>query len=211
MYFEFFLRSHLNRRQSRSLLCGLVLALSFVVLPILTPNRAVAQSKTQATVPKHSGNWDDLSVVQQKILAPLEEDWSYLSKERRQKWIQVANLYPKMKRVDQERLQSRMNEWSKLSQKDRRIARDNYLSSLRFPAEEKASAWQAYQQLSPEDKKKLAAKEDSRKKPTAASSPTLQNRPAPVLAPALAPVPAVVPAITPAETPATTPKKDDGA
>ena len=146
-------------------------------------------------------------MVQQKILAPLEEDWSYLSKERRQKWIQVANLYPKMKRVDQERLQSRMNEWSKLSQKDRRIAQDNYLSSLRFPAEEKASAWQAYQQLSPEDKKKLAAKEDSRKKPTAASSPTLQNRPAPVLAPA----PAVMPAITPAETPATTPKKDDGA
>jgi hypothetical protein len=133
--------------------------------------------------------------VQQKILAPLEEDWSYLSKERRQKWIQVANLYPKMKRVDQERLQSRMNEWAKLSQKDRRIARDNYLSSLRFPAEEKASAWQAYQQLSPEDKKKLAAKEDNKKKPTAASSPTLQNRPNAL----------------PAVTPAAAPTKDDGA
>ena len=92
------------------------------------------------------------------------------------KWIQVANLYPKMKRADQERLQSRMNEWAKLSQKDRRIARDNYLSSLRFPAEQKASAWQAYQQLSPEDKKKLAAKEDNKKKPTAASSPTLWPR-----------------------------------
>jgi hypothetical protein len=203
MFFEFFLRTHLNRRPPRFLLGGL--ALSFAVLAIGTPNTAVAQSKTPTpvTAPKHSGNWDDLSVVQQKILAPLEEDWSYLSKERRQKWMQVANLYPKMKRVDQERLQSRMNEWSKLSQKDRRIARDNYLSSLRFPAEEKASAWQAYQQLSPEDKKKLAAKEDSRKKPTAANSPTLQNRPAPV--------PAVIPAITPAETPATTPKKDDGA
>ena len=211
MSFEFFLRSHLTRRPPRFLLGGLVLALSFALLAIGTPNTAVAQSKTPAAAPKHSGNWDDLSVVQQKILAPLEEDWSYLSKERRQKWIQVANLYPKMKRVDQERLQSRMNEWSKLSQKDRRIARDNYLSSLRFPAEEKASAWQAYQQLSPEDKKKLAAKEDSRKKPTAASSPTLQNRPAPVLTPALTPVPTVVPAITPAETPATTPKKDDGA
>jgi len=195
MYFEFFMRSHLNRRPSRFLLCGLVLALSFIVLPIVTPNTAVAQSKTQATVPKHSGNWDDLSVVQQKILAPLEEDWSYLSKERRQKWIQVANLYPKMKRVDQERLQSRMNEWSKLSQKDRRIARDNYLSSLRFPAEEKASAWQAYQQLSQEDKKKLAAKEDNKKKPTAANSPTLQKHPNPV----------------PTVTPAAAPSKDDGA
>ena len=171
--------------------------LVFSLLAIGPVNQAVAQTKqpAPASVPKHSGNWDDLSAVQQKILAPLEEDWSYLSKERRQKWIQVANLYPKMKRVDQERLQSRMNEWSKLSQKDRRIARDNYLSSLRFPAEEKASAWQAYQQLSPEDKKKLAAKEDNKKKPTAASAPTLQNRPNP----------------TPTVTPAAAPNKDDGA
>ncbi len=171
--------------------------LVFSLLAICPANEAAAQAKqpSTASIPKHSGNWDDLSVVQQKILAPLEEDWSYLSKERRQKWIQVANLYPKMKRTDQERLQSRMNEWSKLSQKDRRIARDNYLSSLRFPAEEKASAWQAYQQLSPEDKKKLAAKEDNKKKPTAASSPTLQNRPNPA----------------PTVTPAAAPNKDDGA
>jgi len=171
--------------------------LVFSLLAINPADEVAAQTKqpAAASTPKHSGNWDDLSVVQQKILAPLEEDWSYLSKERRQKWIQVANLYPKMKRVDQERLQSRMNEWSKLSQKDRRIARDNYLSSLRFPAEEKASAWQAYQQLSPEDKKKLAAKEDNKKKPTAASSPTLQNRPNPA----------------PTVTPAAAPNKDDGA
>ena len=169
----------------------------FSLLAINPASEVAAQTKQPAvaSTPKHSGNWDDLSVVQQKILAPLEEDWSYLSKERRQKWIQVANLYPKMKRADQERLQSRMNEWAKLSQKDRRIARDNYLSSLRFPAEEKASAWQAYQQLSAEDKKKLAAKEDNKKKPTAASSPTLQNRPNPV----------------PTVTPAAAPTKDDGA
>jgi hypothetical protein len=171
--------------------------LVFSLLAIGHVNEVAAQTKQSAaaSTPKHSGNWDDLSVVQQKILAPLEEDWSYLSKERRQKWIQVANLYPKMKRADQERLQSRMNEWAKLSQKDRRIARDNYLSSLRFPAEEKASAWQAYQQLSAEDKKKLAAKEDNKKKPTAASSPTLQNRPNAL----------------PAVTPAAAPTKDDGA
>jgi len=173
------------------------LLLVFGLLTINPASEVAAQSKQQsaASTPKHSGNWDNLSAVQQKILAPLEEDWSYLSKERRQKWIQVANLYPKMKRADQERLQSRMNEWSKLSQKDRRIARDNYLSSLRFPAEEKASAWQAYQQLSPEDKKKLAVKEDNKKKPTAANSPTLQNRPNPV----------------PTVTPAAAPNKDDGA
>ena len=71
-------------------------ALLFVLslLAIIPASDVAAQAKQPAAVstPKHSGNWDDLSLVQQKILAPLEEDWSYLSKERRQKWIQVANL-----------------------------------------------------------------------------------------------------------------------
>ncbi|MDP3621463.1 MAG: DUF3106 domain-containing protein [Polynucleobacter sp.] len=176
----------------------LALGLMFMI-PMLAPsNPALAQNApptAAVSAAKHSGNWENLSPVQQRILAPLEEDWSYLSNERRQKWIQVANLYPKMKTVDQERLQLRMNDWAKLSQKDRRIARDNYLSSLRFPAEEKTTAWQAYQQLSPEEKKKLAAKEDKKKKPTAANSPALQARP---------------PA-TPSVTPAAAPKKDEGA
>jgi hypothetical protein len=45
---------------------------------------AQAKPANSTPAPKHSGNWDDLSPVQQKILAPLEEDWSYLSNERRQ-------------------------------------------------------------------------------------------------------------------------------
>ena len=176
------------------------LAMTFCLIAIAffaLPNLALGQNApptVAATAAKHSGSWESLSPVQQRILAPLEEDWNYLSSERRQKWIQVANLYPKMKTVDQERLQSRMNDWAKLSQKDRRIARDNYLSSLRFPADEKASAWQAYQQLSPEEKKKLAAKEDKKKKPTAANAPALQTRPSAV----------------PAVTPAVAPKKGEG-
>ncbi|WP_197713097.1 DUF3106 domain-containing protein [Polynucleobacter necessarius] len=67
---------------------------------------------------------------------------------------------------DQERLQSRMTGWSNLSQKDHRIARENYLSSLKFPAEKKAEAWSAYQKLSDEQKKKLA-KMEVKKKPNA--------------------------------------------
>jgi hypothetical protein len=95
----------------------------------------------------------------------------------RKKWIQVANLYPKMSEADQQRLQSRMTGWSKLSQKDRRIARENYLSSLKFPAEKKAEAWSAYQKLSDEQKKKLAQAEVNKKKPTALNAPTLQQHP----------------------------------
>jgi len=120
------------------------------------------------------GTWDGLNPAQQKILAPLESDWDYMLPDSRKKWIHVANLYPKMSAQDQERLQSRMAGWSNLSQKDRRIARENYLTSLKFPAEKKAEAWSAYQKLSDEQKKKLAEKE-VKKRPNAISAPTLQQ------------------------------------
>ncbi len=126
---------------------------------------------------KPDGTWEGLKPEQQKILAPLESDWDYMLPESRKKWIQVANLYPKMNEADQQRLQSRMTGWSNLSQKDRRLARENYLSSLKFPAEKKAEAWSAYQKLSDEQKKKLAQAEVNKKKPTAVSAPTLQQHP----------------------------------
>lgn len=125
---------------------------------------------------KPDGTWEGLKPTQQQILAPLESDWDYMLPDSRKKWIQVANIYPKMSTQDQERLQSRMTSWSNLSQKDRRIARENYLTSLKFPAEKKAEAWYAYQKLSDEQKKKLAESE-LKKKPTAANAPTLQQHP----------------------------------
>lgn len=126
---------------------------------------------------KPDGTWESLKPGQQKILAPLESDWNYTPPDSRKKWIQVANLYPKMSEADQQRLQSRMADWSKLSQKDRRLARENYLSSLKFPAEKKSEAWSAYQKLSDEQKKKLAQAEVSKKKPSTLSAPTLQQHP----------------------------------
>jgi hypothetical protein len=124
---------------------------------------------------KPDGTWEGLSPGQQKILAPLESDWDFMLPESRKKWILVANLYPKISEVDQVRLQSRMTGWSNLSQRDRRIARENYLSSLKFPAEKKAEAWSAYQKLSDEEKKRLAQAEENKKKPTAANAPTMQQ------------------------------------
>jgi hypothetical protein len=134
-----------------------------------------AHSKTTAIPVKiPDGTWESLSTNQQKVLAPLESDWDYMLPDSRKKWIQVANIYPKMSTPDQERLQSRMTSWSNLSQKDRRIARENYLASLKFPAEKKAEAWSAYQKLSDEQKKKLAEME-SKRKPNAINAPTLQQ------------------------------------
>ena len=138
--------------------------------------QSAAQGKT-AAIPakKPDGTWESLKPSQQQILAPLESDWDYMPPDSRKKWMQVVNIYPKMSEQDQQRLQSRMASWSKLSQKERRIARENYLSSLKFPAEKKAEAWTAYQKLSDEEKKKLVDAQ-AKKKPSAINAPTLQQR-----------------------------------
>ncbi|MBU3557995.1 DUF3106 domain-containing protein [Polynucleobacter sp. Ross1-W9] len=161
--------------------CSLVLFVFFCAIQIVpaqaqtTPSPAHGKA-TAIPEKKPDGTWEGLKPAQQQILAPLESDWDYMLPDSRKKWIQVANIYPKMNTQDQERLQSRMTSWSNLSQKERRIARENYLASLKFPAEKKAEAWSAYQKLSDEQKKKLAESE-SKKKPTAANAPTLQQHP----------------------------------
>ena len=152
------------------------MALNIAYSQTPAPVSATPSKTTVIPAKKPDGTWEGLSAAQQKILKPLEDDWDYMSPDSRKKWIQVSNIYPKMSEQDQERLQSRMASWSNLSQKDRRLARDNYLSSLKFPAEKKAEAWSAYQKLSDEQKKKLAESE-AKKKPTAASAPTLQQHP----------------------------------
>ena len=161
--------------------CSLVLFVFFCALGVNTVQAQSSPStphSRSAAIPekKPDGTWEGLKPAQQKILAPLESDWDYMLPDSRKKWTQVANIYPKMSAQDQERLQSRMAGWSNLSQKERRLARENYLASLKFPAEKKAEAWSAYQKLSDEQKKKLA-ESAVKKKPTAANAPTLQQHP----------------------------------
>jgi hypothetical protein len=175
-------------KNSRSLCASLAVStaviFAFATFGLIYNTSAFAQTpaaghgkSTGIPEKKSDGTWEGLKPEQQKILAPLESDWNYMLPESRKKWIQIANLYPKMAQTDQQRLQSRMASWSNLSQKDRRVARENYLSSLKFPAEKKAEAWSAYQKLSDEQKKKLAQAEMNKKKPTAANAPTLQQHP----------------------------------
>jgi len=168
-------------RLTKSFTAGTYAALMMCVLSLSTSS-AVAQSapstapEKAAAIPvkKPDGTWESLKSAQKQILAPLEDDWDYMLPDSRRKWIQLANIYPKMSEQDQQRLQSRMTGWSKLSQKERRIARENYLSSLKFPAEKKAEAWTAYQKLSDEQKKKLADSQ-AKKKPSAINAPSLQQ------------------------------------
>jgi len=122
----------------------------------------------------HAQTWQQLNDQQRTVLAPLEEDWTSLTKARQKKWVEVANRYPQMSDTDKSVFQSRMTEWAKLSTTERQVARDNYLRTIKISPEKKAAAWESYQQLSDEDKKKLADKKASTSKPTAVTSPTLK-------------------------------------
>jgi hypothetical protein len=102
--------------------------------------------------------WAELTAEQQATLAPLKNDWDTLEPERRQKWIQIAKRYPRMKPLEQERVQRRMQMWANLSPEQRRQARENYkqLAKAKRPAnKDLRQAWAEYQALPPQERESL--------------------------------------------------------
>lgn len=94
-------------------------------------------------------DWSELKPAQQQVLAPLKDHWADLDTTRRQKWVKVANSYPKMKPDEQLRLQERMRDWAKLSSEERRVAREKYLAIKKLPPAKREDVklqWQQYQQ-----------------------------------------------------------------
>ncbi len=115
-------------------------------------------------------DWTELTPVQQRILSPLQPLWDSLPELNRRKWLRIAERYPKFSPEEQARLQTRMAEWVKLTPQQRRLARENYQITRALPAQKKAEAWDKYQQLPEDQKKKLAAAEHVPRRPGAVSA-----------------------------------------
>ena len=115
--------------------------------------------KTKAAKPGVRPAWAELTAEQQQVLAPLKTDWDTLEPDRRLKWIAIAKRYPRMKALEQERVQRRMQVWASLSPEQRRQARENYkhLAKAPRPAPNKdlRQAWAEYQALSPYERQSL--------------------------------------------------------
>lgn len=133
----------------------------------------VAQAKAEA-----KPTWAELSPAQKSSLEPLAGSWSQLSEAHKRKWLAVSLNYPTMPPGEQARLHTRMAEWAALSPQQRSQARLNFAETSKLPVDDKKAKWEAYQALSPEEKRKLAAG-------AAATKPA-----APSTAAALQPVPA---------------------
>ncbi|WP_331456550.1 DUF3106 domain-containing protein [Herbaspirillum chlorophenolicum] len=163
------------------------------------PAKAGTGAKSSGKKPDNKLAWATLSAPQQQALEPLSGEWVKMSDLQKEKWLAIGKKFTKMKPEEQQRLHDRMRDWVKLTPAQRSAARTNYARAKKLDAEEKNEQWNKYQQLSVEQKKKLAqAKLPKRvaKLPSAPgnAAPTIQlpaealDRPLPpAAAPALAP------------------------
>jgi len=115
-------------------------------------------------------NWAELPIVQQRILAPLAPEWNGMPELARKKWLQIAQAYPKYAPSQQQRLQTRMADWVKLTPEQRHRARENFQTTKSVSVQKKSEAWQSYQQLTDDQKKALAATAKAQKHPSAVTA-----------------------------------------
>lgn len=163
-----------------------------------TPAKSVAGKPVTKKPLESRLAWVNLSAAQQQALEPLAGEWPKMHDPQKEKWLVISKKYAQMKPEEQQRLHERMRDWVKLTPAERSAARTNYARAKKLDAEEKNEQWNKYQQLSAEQKKKLAqAKLPKRvaKLPSAPGSaaPAIQlpaealERTTPVPAPAIAP------------------------
>ena len=125
---------------------------------------AVIASRAHATSPSANATsntspvvkWEKLSADQKAALAPLAGEWDSMDSLRQKKWLGIADKYAIMKPEEQKRVQERVAAWVKLTPEQRMMARENFTNTAKKTPEQKSAQWQQYQQLSAEEKQKLA-------------------------------------------------------
>ncbi len=104
--------------------------------------------------------WKDLSASQQAALRPLTANWDSIGLGQKSKWLSVAKDFDKLPAAQQAKMHARMTEWTSLSSQQRADARQNFAQHRELTdgltPEQRKVQWQAYQQLSSEQKQKLA-------------------------------------------------------
>lgn len=126
-------------------------------LSVLAQTTATPTPKPLST-PLMALAWKDLSTVQRQSLKPLESTWDTLNDGHKRKWIALAHNYPQLAPAEQAKMHGRMAEWAALKPRAREMARLNFAETKKVTPAERAANWEAYQALSPEEKKRLAKK-----------------------------------------------------
>ncbi len=108
-----------------------------------------------------SPSWKSLTPAQREALTPLAPVWGEISSNRKRKWIALSANFKNLSAQDKATLHGRMQEWAKLSSAERNQARLTFARTRDLSKDEKKTQWEAYQALSPEQKKLFAAQAKS--------------------------------------------------
>lgn len=122
--------------------------------------------------------WNELATAQKQALAPLQVTWSTLSEGHKRKWIALSQNYGSLPPPEKARLHSRMAEWAALSPQQRTQARLNFAETQKLPADDRKAKWEAYQALSADEKRRLAAGAQKAKPPAPTTAAAVQPVPA---------------------------------
>lgn len=125
------------------------------------PASAVASAAGKAPAPPKPStgpSWSELKPSAQAALKPLRNEWASIDDLGKRKWLQIAERYPAMSATDQARMQDRMIEWTKLTPQERGKVRLQFLEAKKIPATNRQADWEAYQALSPDERKAFAAR-----------------------------------------------------
>jgi hypothetical protein len=100
--------------------------------------------------------WGALSPLQQSALAPLKRDWAVMDEARKQKWLEIAARFPTMPVDEQQRVQARMTEWSRMTPDERGRARLQFQQARQISPQQRQSRWDAYLALPEAERRALA-------------------------------------------------------
>lgn len=133
-----------------------------IILASYAGNAYAFQSSSTAQTTS-STSWSSLSIEQKQALNSLSKEWDSMDELHQKKWLGIAGKYSTMSVEDKTRVQQRVNDWVKLTPKQRMDVRENFTKSSNLTQEKKSEQWQQYQQLSDEEKKQLANEAKTKK------------------------------------------------
>lgn len=127
---------------------------------VASPNNARAPSRAGAmAVPQiETGpGWETLTTPQKLALYPLAERWALISESQKRRWLALAANFSSLPEEEQAKFHERMTDWASLSAQQRNQARLNYAVTNRLAPDDKRAQWEAYQALTDDERRALAA------------------------------------------------------